>query len=70
MRFSYAHAVATVTTARGLESTLTEHGLEYRCGISRPGDPNCCPSGGVLRASAVAVEGGFVLGRVTRTRGE
>ncbi len=62
--------LAANESMHNLESTLTEHGLEYRCGISRPGDPNCCPSGGVLRASAVAVEGGFVLGRVTRTLDE
>ncbi len=54
-------------STRNCQVSLDQDGLQYRCGIARPGDANCCPSGGELRASAVASDRSFVLGRVWRT---
>jgi hypothetical protein len=45
---------------------LSPSGLAYRCGVARPGDANCCPTGGVLLASVRAADGHFVVDRVRR----
>jgi hypothetical protein len=53
--------------AHNCQVSLRARGLAYMCGIARPGDANCCPTGGTLRATAVSADESFALTRVWRT---
>jgi hypothetical protein len=50
--------------AHNCQVSLRARSLAYTCGIARPGDPNCCPTAGTLRATAVSVDESFAVTRV------